>query len=76
MYATPVVYPLSVLSERYRAIALLNPATGIIEAFRGTILGTPIPLGGVLWSVVASVLCLLSGAFYFRRMERLFADVI
>jgi lipopolysaccharide transport system permease protein len=76
MYATPVVYPLSALSERYRAIALLNPATGIIEAFRGTILGTPIPLGGVIWSVVASVLCLLSGAFYFRRMERLFADVI
>jgi lipopolysaccharide transport system permease protein len=76
MYATPVVYPLSALPERYRPLALLNPATGIIEAFRGTILGTPIPVGGLVWSVVASLLCLLSGAFYFRRMERLFADVI
>lgn len=76
MYATPVVYPLSALPERYRIFALLNPATGIVEAFRGTILGTPIHAGGLAWSVVASVLCLLSGAFYFRRMERLFADVI
>lgn len=76
MYATPVVYPLSALPERYRIFALLNPATGIIEAFRGTILGTPIHAGGLVWSVVAAVLCLLSGAFYFRRMERLFADVI
>ena len=76
MYATPVVYPLSALPERYRVVALLNPATGIIEAFRGMILGTPIPMGGLAWSVAASLLCLLSGAFYFRRMERLFADVI
>jgi lipopolysaccharide transport system permease protein len=76
MYATPVVYPLSALPERYRVVALLNPATGIIEAFRGMILGTPIPMGGFAWSIVASLLCLLSGAFYFRRMERLFADVI
>lgn len=76
MYVTPVVYPLSALPERYRWIALLNPMTGVVEGFRATLFGTPLPMLPLLVSVVAALLLLVGGAFYFRRMERLFADVL
>ncbi len=76
MYAAPVVYPLSALPERYRLIAILNPVTGLVEAFRATLLGTSVDPVALAWSVVASLLLLVAGAFYFRRMERLFADLL
>lgn len=76
MYAAPVVYPLSAVPERYRWIAIANPMTGLLEAFRATLFGTPIDFVVLAWSVIASVLILISGAYYFRRMERLFADVL
>lgn len=76
MYATPVVYPLSALPERYRWIALANPMTGIVEGLRASVFGTPIPADALAWSAIASVLLLVSGAYYFRRMERLFADIL
>lgn len=76
MYATPVVYPLSALPERYRWIATLNPMTGVVEGFRATLFGSPLPVVPLLVSIVAALLFLLGGAFYFRRMERLFADVL
>lgn len=76
MYATPVVYPLSALPERYRWLAVLNPMTGLVEAFRATLFGGTVAAPMLLWSIAASLLLLVSGAFYFRRMERLFADVL
>jgi lipopolysaccharide transport system permease protein len=76
MYVTPVVYPLSVLPPRYRALALANPATGIVESFRACIVGTAVDPAALAWSVAASVCALLTGAFYFRRVERRFADVL
>lgn len=76
MYATPVVYPLSKLPARYRPLILANPMTGIVETFRATVFGTPLPIGPLAWSVVASILVFIGGAFYFRRMEKLFADVL
>lgn len=76
MYVTPVVYPLSALPERYRAVATLNPMSGIVEAFRATLFGTPIPYMALTWSVGAALLLIFSGAFYFRRVERRFADVL
>lgn len=76
MYAAPIVYPLSALPERYRWIAALNPASGLVEAFRASVLGTPMPFLLLLWSIAASMLLLISGAYYFRRMERLFADLL
>ena len=76
MYATPVVYPLSALPERYRAIAVWNPMAGIVEAFRATLVGTPFPTWPLAWSVAAALLLLVSGAYYFRRMERRFADLL
>lgn len=76
MYAAPVVYPLSALPERYRLLAILNPVTGLVEAFRATLLGTAVDPLALGWSIVASLVILVAGAFYFRRMERLFADIL
>ena len=76
MYAAPVVYPLSALPERYRNLAILNPMTGLVEAFRATTLGTPVHTTALAWSVAVTVVLLISGTLYFRRMERRFADVL
>jgi lipopolysaccharide transport system permease protein len=76
MYVTPVVYPLAALPARYRTVAVLNPMSGIVEAFRATLFGTAVPTMPLLWSVAASLLLLLTGAFYFRRAERRFADIL
>jgi lipopolysaccharide transport system permease protein len=76
MYASPVVYPVSLVPEKYRALYALNPMVGIIEGFRTALLGTgPIPwrLLGISTAVV--LLLFTTGAMYFRRTERLFADV-
>jgi lipopolysaccharide transport system permease protein len=76
MYVTPVVYPLAALPERYRLIAALNPMSGIVEAFRAALFGTAVPATPLLWSVAASLIFLVTGAFYFRRAERRFADLL
>ena len=76
LFATPVVYPSSLLSEPWRTVYGLNPMVGVVEGFRWAMLGNhpPGPMLGV--SAVVAVLLLISGAFYFRRMERTFADVV
>ena len=76
MYAAPVVYPASVVPDRYRAIYDLNPMVGVIEGFRWSLLKTgSMPIQSLaIGSSVACVL-LLTGLFYFRQRERLFADV-
>ena len=76
MYVTPVVYPLSALPARFRWIAAVNPMSGIVEGFRACLVGTPFDARMLIWPIVASVVLLFSGAYYFRRTERLFADVI
>jgi lipopolysaccharide transport system permease protein len=76
MYVTPVVYPLSALPERFRWIAALNPMAGIIEGFRWALFGTPFDFALLIWPAVLSVVLLVSGAYYFRRTERLFADLL
>jgi lipopolysaccharide transport system permease protein len=77
MYATPIAYPSSLLDEPWRTIYGLNPMAGVVEGFRWALLGTettPGPMIGV--SAAVAVALLVSGAFYFRRMERSFADVV
>jgi lipopolysaccharide transport system permease protein len=76
MYASPIVYPASLVPEAYRAIYALNPMVGVIEGFRSVLLGT----GGVEWpiiglSIVVGGILFITGSLYFRRMERIFADV-
>jgi lipopolysaccharide transport system permease protein len=78
MYLSPVVYSSSLIPEKWRLIYSLNPMTGVIEGFRWALLGTqgvvtPLMLG---ISAVISVLLFVTGMFYFRRMERVFADMI
>ncbi|HYC59647.1 MAG TPA: ABC transporter permease [Thermoanaerobaculia bacterium] len=76
MFVAPVVYPLEALPQKYRWLAQLNPVSGIIEGFRATLFGTPVAAGALAWSVIAALLVFAGGAFYFRRMERLFADML
>jgi len=77
MYATPVVYPSSMIPERWRLLYGLNPMAGVVEGFRWALLGrgnAPGPMLAV--SVLVTVVLLVSGAYYFRRMEKTFADVV
>ena len=76
MYSVPVVYPLSVIPDRFRLIYGLNPMVGVIEGFRSSLLGTnPMPWDLILVSAVTALILFLLGASIFRRMERTFADV-
>lgn len=76
LFASPVVYPSSLLPEPYRMIYGLNPMAGVIEGFRWALLGTTPPSSLIVVSVVVVIAILISGAFYFRRMEKTFADVV
>jgi lipopolysaccharide transport system permease protein len=77
LFVTPIAYPSSLLSEPWRTLYGLNPMAGVVEGFRWALLGTdtaPGPMTAV--SAVVAVTLLVSGAFYFRRMEQSFADVL
>ena len=88
LFATPVVYPLSLVPERWRMVAALNPMAGVVEGFRSALLGSPWPRDPVLVSAAVAllrrglavaavaVLLVVSGALYFRRVEQRFADLI
>jgi lipopolysaccharide transport system permease protein len=77
LFATPVAYPSSLLSGRWREVYALNPMVGVVEGFRWALLGTRTQsLSVIAVSSVTAVVILVSGAFYFRRMERTFADVV
>jgi len=77
MYASPVVYPTSLLPERWQLLYGLNPMTGVIEGFRWALLGTNTSPGPItLVSAGVVLLLILSGLFYFRRMEDTFADIV
>jgi lipopolysaccharide transport system permease protein len=77
MYATPIVWPSSLLPEPWKTVYGLNPMAGVVEGFRWALLGVQTPPGPMVWaSVGAAVALLVSGAFFFRRMEKTFADVV
>ncbi len=77
MYATPVVYSATIVPERWRVLYGLNPMVGVVEGFRWVLLGQGRPPGPLLWVSLGVVLVLLlGGLFFFRHMERSFADVI
>jgi lipopolysaccharide transport system permease protein len=77
MFATPIAYPSSLLDEPWRILYGINPMAGVVEGFRWALLGTEtVPGPIVLVSALVAVGLLISGAFYFRRMEKTFADVV
>lgn len=77
MFLSPVVYPASMVPEKFRVWYALNPMAGVVEGFRSILLGTvPFPIKMVMTSTIIAVALLISGAMYFKRMERTFADVL
>ena len=76
-YLTPIVYSASEVPERWQFFYALNPMVGVVEGFRWALLGTsdpPSPMIGV--SAVIALILFISGMYYFRRMERTFADMV
>jgi lipopolysaccharide transport system permease protein len=76
-FLTPIVYSSSMLPEPWRTLYGINPMAGVVEGFRWALLGTDTQPGSiVLLSAVVAVILFISGAYYFRRMERTFADIV
>jgi lipopolysaccharide transport system permease protein len=76
IYTAPIVYSASSIPQAYRVLYSLNPIVGVIEGFRACLLGLSIPWIYILPGMAIVVILLVSGAMYFRRMERIFVDVI
>jgi lipopolysaccharide transport system permease protein len=77
MFASPVVYPASLVPGKYRFLYALNPMVGVIEGFRAVLLGTvAFPTQMIAISALVSVVLFVFGLFYFKQMERYFADVV
>ena len=77
LLATPIAYPLSEIPEQWQTLYSLNPMVGAVEGFRWALLGTEtFPAEAALISVAVSLVLFVSGLFYFKRMERTFADMV
>lgn len=76
MYTAPIVYSASSIPIKYRHIYSLNPIVGVIEGFRACLLGTAIPWAFILPGIITTFIVLVTGVLYFKRMERVFVDVI
>jgi lipopolysaccharide transport system permease protein len=76
IYTAPVLYSASAIPEDYRLLYSLNPIVGVVEGYRACLLGTAMPWAYIVPGMVTGLLLVLSGAMYFRRMERVVVDVI
>jgi lipopolysaccharide transport system permease protein len=76
MYVSPVIYPARLLPRKLQPVLALNPMLGIIESMRSAILGTPWNWPALAASVVLSTATFVFGLYYFRKIERRFADII
>jgi lipopolysaccharide transport system permease protein len=77
LFATPIAYPSSLLPDNWRVLYAINPMTGVAEGFRWALLGANTAPGAMLAvSTVAAIVILIGGAYYFRSMERTFADLV
>jgi lipopolysaccharide transport system permease protein len=77
MYASPVAYAIALIPLKWQPIYAMNPMVGVINGFRWAILGTGhLPRNTVMLSLAVGLVILVSGAFYFRRMEKTFSDVV
>ncbi len=76
MFATPVVYPASLVPEKWQWILYLNPMAGLIEGFRSAFLGKAFDFQALGISFAVAVIIFLIGVAYFEKVERRFADII
>jgi len=76
IYSAPILYPMSAIPEQFRSVYALNPIVGVIEGYRACLLGMPMPWEYILPGALVALFVLIFGAIYFRRMERVFVDVI
>jgi lipopolysaccharide transport system permease protein len=76
LYATPIAYPASLIPEKYQFLFHLNPMAGIVEGFRWSILGAAPPALTSLISFGVVLIIFVSGLFYFKRIERVMADIV
>lgn len=76
IYSAPIVYSASSIPGKYRVLYSLNPIVGVVEGYRACLLGGPMPWTFIWPGIITAIFLLVSGAFYFRRMERIVVDVI
>ena len=77
LFVTPVAYSSSLVPSKWQTVFGINPMVGVVEGFRWALLGKAPPPGPMLIvSVAATVILLIGGLFYFRRMEKSFADIV
>jgi lipopolysaccharide transport system permease protein len=77
LFITPIAYPSSLLAEPWRTLYGINPMAGVVEGFRWALLDTNTAPGPIIIvSSITALALLISGAYYFRRMEKTFADVV
>ncbi len=75
LFCTPVIYPIGIVPERWQWLLALNPMSGIVTASRAALIGTPMQWSHLGISAVIALIVLWFGAYYFRRVERHFADI-
>jgi lipopolysaccharide transport system permease protein len=77
LFITPIAYPSSMIPKKWQLLYAINPMTGVVEGFRWALLGTETAPGPMLAvSTIIALVVLVTGLFYFRRMERTFADTV
>lgn len=76
IYSAPILYTASSIPESWRFFYSLNPIVGVIEGYRAVLLGLPLPWDYILPGIVSNIVLFVSGAYYFKRMERVVVDVI
>jgi lipopolysaccharide transport system permease protein len=77
MFLTPVIYPTKAVPLQFRWLLAINPLSGIIEAFRATVApSAPFDTSSLLFSLTATILVLIIGTMYFRRVEGYFTDIV
>jgi lipopolysaccharide transport system permease protein len=76
MFATPVVYPASLVPGKWQWLLYLNPMAGLIEGFRSAFLDRPFNFGALALSLVVAALIFIAGVAYFEKVERRFADIV
>jgi lipopolysaccharide transport system permease protein len=76
MFASPLAYPVDVVPERWRLLYALNPMVGVIDGFCAALVGSSLRWDVIAVSAASSVAFLIAGLFYFKRVERRFADIV